>query len=211
MSRSRNRKSAGFTLAETLVAVLIVSLVTIVVAGGITVLRDTYQKITLKANGETAVSTTLTAVGDTLRFARPLPGSAESEKAENPSFIDSVSGMEAKFVNTEASGGDDGNIAMQYGAEDGSAAARSGEKGTARSGADDVQKIPVVSEAAVTDQFYTKIRYQYDAGTNCYQVTVSAVSRRDGGGKKAGETVAAHTVSFRRLNRGTSDSDSVNG
>ena len=115
MGRSRNQKTAGFTLAETLVAVLIISLVTVIVAGGITVLRDTYQKITLKANAETAVSTTLTAVGDTLRFARPVSGGGGMQGGENPFFQDSASGMKARFVDTEPSGGDDGNIAMRYG------------------------------------------------------------------------------------------------
>ena len=101
--------------------------------------------------------------------------------------------MKARFVDTEPSGGDDGNIAMQYGSPK------------------DGQKIPVISSQAVTDQFHTKIAYTYDASTKCYRVTVTAVNQSDAGGKRAGAAAAEHTVYFRCLNGSDSSGSSENG
>ena len=59
-----NRK--GFSLTELLAAVLILSMVSAVVAGGIPVAKDAYEKITLSANAQVMLSTSVSALRNEL-------------------------------------------------------------------------------------------------------------------------------------------------
>ncbi len=59
-----NRK--GFSLTELLVAILILSMVSSVVAGGIPVAKEAYEKITLSANAQVMLSTTISALRNEL-------------------------------------------------------------------------------------------------------------------------------------------------
>ncbi len=63
----RNRK--GFTLAETLLAVLILLLVSGIVARGIPVAASVYEKTVLSANAQSLLSTTVSALRDELGTA----------------------------------------------------------------------------------------------------------------------------------------------
>ncbi len=56
----------GFSLVELLVAVLILSMVSAVVAGGIPVAKNAYQKVTIAANAQIMLSTTITALRNEL-------------------------------------------------------------------------------------------------------------------------------------------------
>ena len=56
----------GFSLTELLVAVLILSMVSAVVAGGVPVARDAYEKITVSANAQVMLSTTISALRNEL-------------------------------------------------------------------------------------------------------------------------------------------------
>ena len=53
------RNRGGFSIAELLVAILILSMVSTVVAGGIPVARDAYNNITVAANAEVLLSTAI--------------------------------------------------------------------------------------------------------------------------------------------------------
>lgn len=68
----------GFSIAELLVAILILSLVSTVVAGGIPVARDAYEKITLSANAQTMLSTAISALRNELCTASDV--SVENDK-----------------------------------------------------------------------------------------------------------------------------------
>ena len=59
----------GFSIAELLVAILILSMVSAVVAGGIPVARDAYNKITVSANAQVMLSTTISALRNELGTA----------------------------------------------------------------------------------------------------------------------------------------------
>ena len=60
MRMIRNIKNRnGFSIAELLVAILILSMVSTVVAGGIPVARDAYNNITVAANAEVLLSTAI--------------------------------------------------------------------------------------------------------------------------------------------------------
>ena len=60
------RRSSGFTLSETLVAIIILLLVTSTVAVGIPMASNAYEKIVVSANAEVLLSTTMTCLRDEL-------------------------------------------------------------------------------------------------------------------------------------------------
>lgn len=70
MKRTHKLKNCGgFTLAETLMAVLILLLVSGIVARGIPVVSDVYEKTVLSANAQSLLSTTISALRDELGTA----------------------------------------------------------------------------------------------------------------------------------------------
>ena len=68
MSVKQNRKlnKKGFTLAETLMAVIILLLVSTIVATGIPVAKNAYDKVIVGANAEVVLSTAITTLRDEL-------------------------------------------------------------------------------------------------------------------------------------------------
>ncbi len=70
-----NRKIAnksGFSLAETLLAVLILLLVSVIVANGVPAATKAYEKVVLGANAKVLLSTTISALRDELATAKDL-------------------------------------------------------------------------------------------------------------------------------------------
>ena len=67
--RNRLKNTGGFSLAEALLAVLILLLVSVIVASGIPVARDAYYKVVLAANAKTMLSTAVTALHDEIGTA----------------------------------------------------------------------------------------------------------------------------------------------
>lgn len=63
------RRAAGFTLAETLLAVLILLLVSSIVAMGIPVAKQAFEKVTLAGNAELLLSTAVSTLRDELGTA----------------------------------------------------------------------------------------------------------------------------------------------
>ena len=59
----------GFSLSEMLLAMLIIGLTVSFIGGGITVLKDAYDRITLRAEAQTLLSTVITSVSAELRNA----------------------------------------------------------------------------------------------------------------------------------------------
>ena len=59
-------KRKGFSLTELLAAVLILGMVSSVVAGGIPVAKDAYEKVTLSANAQVMLSTAISALRNEL-------------------------------------------------------------------------------------------------------------------------------------------------
>ena len=66
---SKLNSRAGFSLTELLVAVLILGMVSSVVAGGIPVARDAYNKVTVTANAQVLLSTAITSLRNQLGTA----------------------------------------------------------------------------------------------------------------------------------------------
>lgn len=63
---SKLNSRRGFSLTELLAAILILSMVSSVVAGGIPVAKDAYEKITLSANAQVLLSTAISALRNQL-------------------------------------------------------------------------------------------------------------------------------------------------
>ena len=64
--RHKLNRREGFSLTELLVAVLILGMVSSVVAGGVPVARDAYNKVTVTANAQVLLSNTITALRNEL-------------------------------------------------------------------------------------------------------------------------------------------------
>ena len=63
------KRRGGFSLAETLVAILILLLVSAIVAAGVPVARNAYEKVVLSANAQTLLSSAVSALRDELGTA----------------------------------------------------------------------------------------------------------------------------------------------
>lgn len=72
----KNRRRAGFTLAETLLAVMILLLVTAIVAAGIPSARNAYEKVVMTSNADVLLSTTISSLRNELGTAQniDIPG-----------------------------------------------------------------------------------------------------------------------------------------
>ena len=68
-ARNKLNSRFGFSLVELLTAMLILSMVTVVVAGGIPVAKNAYEKITLTANAQVLLSTAVNALRNELGTA----------------------------------------------------------------------------------------------------------------------------------------------
>ena len=64
--RSRLRNTKGFTLSETLMTVVLIGLVTMAMAGGIVAARNVYRRISLRADAQTLLGTTVSAITEDL-------------------------------------------------------------------------------------------------------------------------------------------------
>ena len=95
-----NRKSAGFTLAETLVAVLILLMVTAVVAAGIPVAINAYYKVVDSANAQVLLSTSITAMRNELEFAKDVE-IAQGDSNLTITFISADTGVKSKIYNSD--------------------------------------------------------------------------------------------------------------
>ena len=63
------KKFLAFTLAETLLAVMLLLIVSALMAQGVPLALNVYKKVTLAANANTLVSTTMTELRDKLAFS----------------------------------------------------------------------------------------------------------------------------------------------
>jgi len=83
--KNRMRRRAGFTLSETLIAVLILLMVSAVVAAGVPVAAGVYEKVVRGANAQVLLSTAMTELRDEL-------GTATDVRVENGTTIHYRSG-----------------------------------------------------------------------------------------------------------------------
>lgn len=118
--------STGFTLAETLLAILILLMVSTIVATGIPAAKNAYEKVVLASNAEVLLSTTMSELRNELGTARDVKQEQnEAGQVIGLSYRNSYTSSESKLF--KSSGGDDpaGTIMLQrYAGEGGSKALR---------------------------------------------------------------------------------------
>ena len=64
--RRKLHNTNGFTLSETLMPVVLIGLITMAMAGGIVAAKNVYQRISLRADAQTLLATTVSAVTEDL-------------------------------------------------------------------------------------------------------------------------------------------------
>lgn len=87
-TRKRRKSSAGFTLAETLLAVLILLMVSSIVAAGVPAAKNAYEKVVLASNAEILLSTTMSsALRNELGLASKVEVKKISKNEEETAII----------------------------------------------------------------------------------------------------------------------------
>ena len=104
----KKRKDGGFTLAETLVALLILLMVTSIVAVGIPVAANAYTKVVDAANAQVLLSTSINALRNQLQFAKDI--SIKYHDPEHPdadpdlksvSYVSSINNYSSSLKNSD--------------------------------------------------------------------------------------------------------------
>lgn len=119
IARKLNSNKA-FTLAETLLAVLILLMVSTIVATGIPVARNAYEKVVLASNAEVLLSTTISTLRNELGTAMnvDIPGGTTDSNVKTGtevSYYNSARGSSSKI--SMESGGTDIQFQRYYSAE----------------------------------------------------------------------------------------------
>ncbi len=95
MKKRKVHRESGFTLAETLLATLILLMVSAIVATGVPVAKNAYEKVVLASNADVLLSTTISSLRNELGSAQDV------EKVESESGT-SESGEEGSTEEGEA-------------------------------------------------------------------------------------------------------------
>lgn len=94
------KSRGGFSLGELLVATLILLMVSSVVAGGIPVARDAYNKVTIGANSQVLLSTTISALQNELGTATEI----EPPKNNTITYINGRTGLKTELYTSGKEG-----------------------------------------------------------------------------------------------------------
>ena len=154
----RNRQ--GYSLTELLMVILILGLIAASIGGGVTAVRDAYEKVTLRANAETILSTTVTAMRDELAYAEKI------DSGDNPAFYSGNSHTYIRYIN---SGNTDG-IKIQY------------YTGSEEDHIESGEPVLLLSEKAMGGKLYTVFTdYTYDSSRKIFTVTgLKAIEKSTG-------------------------------
>ena len=109
----------GFTLAETLLAVLIMLLVSTIVVAGIPAAKSAYENVVLASNAEVLLSTTVTTLRNELGTARnvEIPNNKAGENKN--SVITYYNDSRGAFAKIYVASGDNKIMFQRYYSEDG--------------------------------------------------------------------------------------------
>lgn len=97
------RSESGFTLAETLLAVFIMLLVSVIVSTGMPAAMNAYRKVVLAANAKTMLSTAVTALHDEISTAWKVENSADNQSLTYFNASTGAKSMIAKYDHTKYS------------------------------------------------------------------------------------------------------------
>lgn len=139
-----NRK--GFSISELLMVVLILSLLTVILGSGFMVVKNSYEKITVKAEAQTLLSTTITKVTDEFRFAKYI--NAEDPKAVK--FTSGNLGYEIWFENGDGNSGTKGIMVCNHAG----------------------LSTQLLTDQTMTSKLTPQIEYEYDENANLFTATI---------------------------------------
>ncbi len=170
------KNSGGFSLAELLVATLIMLMVASVVAGGIPVARDAYNKVTVSANAQVMLSTAITALRNELGTASDV-----SVNDKVISYTSAKTGGTSKiYLN------DDGEITIEeyVGYDNADSITPSIAAGTTRQLVDDVDEDLYITyddigfDSGIITFFNLKVKSADDASSSISDVKLSPLQIR---------------------------------
>lgn len=130
--RDKIHSEEGFTLSETLMTVVLIGLITMAMAGGIVAAKNVYQRISLRADAQTLLATTVSAVTEDLSSVSSCDALQSSGSSQQEvTLIQSGSPVESTvFFYAESRG-----YRMQYrNGSYGNGASGNGTSGTGASG-----------------------------------------------------------------------------
>ena len=168
LNRLKNKK--GFTLSETMAALLILSLVIVLTGGGVIVVKNAYQRITLKANAQVLMSTTITKVNDEFKYAKDVTTTvdpADSSKTYT-TFVSGNSNLKTAFKNDTSKGIE---LYYIYG--------------------DNVKTTQLLSNKTMTDGMIPSITYDYSTSDKLFTATITI--------KKGDSTISTQELKVRPI------------
>lgn len=145
------RNKDGFSISEMLMVVLILSLIIVILGSGVMVVKNSYEKITLKAEGQTLLSTTITKVTDEFRFSKYI----DDDGATPVKFTSGNLGYEIWFENADESSGKKGILVCNRG-------------GTTSQ---------LLTDKTMTSRLTPSITYQFDKDQNLFTATVTIATK----------------------------------
>ena len=178
--KNKPDRRRGFTIAETLITVLILLMVSAVVAAGIPAAKEAYEKVVFHANAEMLLSTSVTSLRSQLTTAG---GVKVEDDGKTLAFYSSNTGFQEKIY---PDGDRDGMImVLEYSGAD------VGSKQITRQ---------LVTDAAATKDLY--VTYQ-SASCSGQMVTIEGlgVYRKSRAGTEEGPLTAVDTLVFRVMGR----------
>jgi type II secretory pathway component PulJ len=130
----KKRLHAGFTFAETLITVALLSIVFLAVSGGFVVFQRAYTSITRKANAQVMLSTAVMQVTNDLRNATVYYDSTNA-------FETSARGYAIQYDSTDTT---QGIIVKPY---------------VPNGGTTDLKSLPLLTSKTNTDKMYTTLKW----------------------------------------------------
>lgn len=97
---NQKRNRGGFTLAETLIAVLILTMVAGIVAGGIPAARNALDKAVDASHSQLLLSTTMTSLRNELAMASSITCASETVNEDGSVAEDSAAGKIISYVDS---------------------------------------------------------------------------------------------------------------
>lgn len=155
--KDKLRSQAGFSLAELLLAMLLVAMLTGLVGGGSTVVRTAWEKVVLRADAQTVLSMALHAVTAELEAADEVKVEGEGE-SKKITFYHVQRGYRVQLLNETSSGNNKSIYVVPVSTTEG---------------------VPILTEKAITKDLTLEMSdLQYDAGKEVFSCKIS-VKRGD--------------------------------
>lgn len=90
--RRRMADRRGFSLTELMAALLVLGMLTSLMAGGAMVVKNAYERMTLRTTAQLVLSTAVTAVTEELRWAADAPSPSRTARTSRPSAFTASAG-----------------------------------------------------------------------------------------------------------------------